>query len=98
MVLELSSEEVSESQLDHILDSITCYRITSTSNSIRMSYPIPSVDPDNINPNLPEENHDDEHGMTPAEHWDRIMDTMETLQVQCDDLQEMLKDFNKSAL
>src|SRR3990167_9528460 len=98
MVLELSSEEVSESQLDHILDSITRNRITSTSNSIRMSYPIPSVDPENINPNLPEENHDDEHGMTPAEHWDRIMDTMETLQVQCDDLQEMLKDFNKSAL
>src|SRR3990167_6155736 len=91
-------EEVPPTRHIRTLDTITRNRITSTSNSIRMSYPIPSVDPDNINPNLPEENHDDEHGMTPAEHWDRIMDTMETLQVQCDDLKEMLKDFNKSAL
>lgn len=36
--------------------------------------------------------------MSPAEHWGRIMDLLETLKVQVLDLEESLEDFNKSAL
>lgn len=34
---------------------------------------------------------------TPAEHWAKIMEIMATLKVQCADLEDSLKDFNKSS-
>ena len=33
-----------------------------------------------------------------AEHWNKIMEIVETLKMQVADLQDMLKDFNKSAI
>lgn len=54
-----------------------------------MSHPIPTHDREN---ELPEDDY------SPADHWSKIMEITETLKVQVADLEEQLKDFNKSAL
>lgn len=41
---------------------------------------------------------DEAHEMTPAEHWQKIIEISDTLQVQVADLRDLLKDFNKSGV
>ena len=59
-----------------------------------MSHPIPGHEyGEDV---LPEDIEQDE--MSPAEHWDNIVELTKTIELQVKDLQAALKDFNKSAL
>lgn len=53
-----------------------------------MSHPDPLFDPENV---LPEDDYD------PSEGFQKIMECVSLLQAQAADLDEMLRDFNKSA-
>ena len=58
------------------------------------SHPITTHEKEN---ELPEDiDHDDEP--TPAEHWSRIVELAKAIELGAQDLQDQLKDFNKSAL
>lgn len=59
-----------------------------------MSLPDPLHDPDNVLP----EDFEQEEDLSPADHWEKIVEITSLIKAQVADLEDMLRDFNKSAL
>ena len=57
----------------------------------------PDITRDPTEPTLPEDV-DDEYEMTPAELWTKIVELAKATELGAQDLQDQLRDFNKSAL
>lgn len=64
-----------------------------------MSHPL-GLEPDQINPNLPEETEDayEEVAKDGAYHWGKIKEIAASLEVQAKDLQDLCRDFQNNPL
>lgn len=62
-----------------------------------MSHPL-GLEPDQINPDLPEEANELDTGveMTPAGHWNKIVQLTEAIKLGVEDLQDSLREFRNN--